>query len=68
MPSSYNPTAADMARAARLMAQGTAEACDVLKEFGQHDSANKIWQAVSGMTVRELAILHHFITVPNREG
>lgn len=62
----FNPSSADMARAAKAMAQAAADACEYIGPSTL--SADNLWKAVSGMTVRELAVLHHFITVPKREG
>lgn len=63
----FNPSSTDMARAAKAMAQAAADACEYIGPSNAA-SADRLWQAISGMTVRELAVLHHFITVPKREG
>lgn len=60
----YNPTATDMATAAEKMARAIADTCRYLDA----EADLKLWTAVSKLDVRTLAALHHFITVPQREG
>ena len=64
----YNPTPADMADAARRFDDATAKTSAWLEEQGLGASAKRVRAAIFGLSVRELAALHHFITIPAREG
>jgi hypothetical protein len=63
MEMDFNPSTADMARAAAAMGQA---ATDATEWCAQPGNARNIKDAIFGLTVFELAVLHHFITVPKR--